>query len=470
MLVPFLVTVMSVVLVSSLVNAALHAQAARRSQEEDLARLVNNLTDAGFPLTTNVLRQMSGLSGAEFVVLTRSGQVEATTLEQTVADVKSFLAVPESRRWEGLAAQPSLMWQGRTYLVVRLPVRQWGKATDAQSLLVLYPEDRWTTIEREALAGPLWVGLGAVLVVAAVTTILARRFAAPIGRLREQARRIAAGDFQPGPISGRDDEIRDLTLSLNHLASQLSHYEEQIRRNERLRTLGQLGGGIAHQLRNSVTGALLALELYQRMAPPSGDVEALDVVHQQLQLMQTYLQRFLTLGRRQAAPPRRIAFADLIDDVLMLVKPTLQHHRVALDYPSPHEPGEISGDPDALRQLLVNLLLNAVEAAAQPGAPAPRVQVALLSGARELRLTIRDNGPGPAAAVQERLFEPFVSEKPEGTGLGLVVARQIVEEHGGSLTWRRDDGQTCFEVVLPRAEAASDPSSDPSSAAASQLA
>ena len=94
--------------------------------------------------------------------------------------------------------------------------------------------------------------------------------------------------------------------------------------------------------------------------------------------------------------------------------------------------------------MLLNLLLNAVDAAGPNG----RVRVVLRSDERQLELRIYDTGPGPPQEIARRLFEPFATGKPEGIGLGLTVARQIAEAHGGSLGFEADGG-TCFKLVLP---------------------
>jgi signal transduction histidine kinase len=113
----------------------------------------------------------------------------------------------------------------------------------------------------------------------------------------------------------------------------------------------------------------------------------------------------------------------------------------------------VRGDPEALRQLTVNLVLNAVEAAGRQSAGRPRITVALeRAGQDRAALHVRDTGSGPPPEVADRLFEPFISGKPEGTGLGLYVARQVVEGHHGSIRWQRHDGETCFTVELPLLE------------------
>jgi signal transduction histidine kinase len=110
----------------------------------------------------------------------------------------------------------------------------------------------------------------------------------------------------------------------------------------------------------------------------------------------------------------------------------------------------ISGDADALRQLFVNLLLNAIDAVSGSDCETKRIEVEIqLADACTAKVRIADNGPGPDAKVADRLFEPFITGKPEGTGLGLYVARQTVESHQGKIAWNRINGQTVFEVQFP---------------------
>ena len=103
------------------------------------------------------------------------------------------------------------------------------------------------------------------------------------------------------------------------------------------------------------------------------------------------------------------------------------------------------GDADQLAQLFLNVLGNAVEAAG----PGGRVRITMTPTPQSARIEVRDNGPGPPPSVAERLFEPFVTGKPDGVGLGLAAARHAAIAHGGKLSWRREDGWTCFVIELP---------------------
>ena len=185
-------------------------------------------------------------------------------------------------------------------------------------------------------------------------------------------------------MSRRDDEIRDLALSINRMTETLGRYEQSVRQNERLRTLGQLGAGMAHQLRNSATGAWMAVELHQRQCPAGPESRSLEVALGQLRLMESYLQRFLTLGRPSAGVREPVALEPLVRDVLGLVGPAGAHAKIELSFESCPEPLAVLGDAEALRQVLVNLILNAIEAASrQPkraGATKSRLTDALTPG------------------------------------------------------------------------------------------
>ncbi len=327
--------------------------------------------------------------------------------------------------------------------------------------MVLYSQERWSAATWQAAYPALAAGAVAVLAVVLVTTLLAQRFVRPIRRLGDQTARIAEGDFQLVGVGRVDDELRDLAVSINRMTERLSQYEREVRRSEQLRTLGQLGAGMAHQLRNAATGGRMAIELHQRQCTAGG--EDLAVALRQLRLMESYLQRFLTLSRPKRQVQEIVPLAALVDDVCALVRPACLHAGIELTALKPAAPLSVRGDAEELRQLVVNLALNAVDAASGHGQSPARIVVALepiddpppasgcpASGCPgRCALVVCDSGPGPPAEVSARLFEPFVTGKPEGTGLGLFVARQIAEDHGGSIRWQRCEGMTEFRVELP---------------------
>lgn len=444
LLVPTLLIVLLAVGLSSLLGAWWSGRHARRQEQRNLDRVVRTIADAGFPLTPNVLRMLSGLTGDAFVVPGETGVVHSETLPLGDAD-RATLREWRDADWETLSGEPVLSLNDKRYRVARASLRNRPNGNDA--LLVLSPEERWQTAVWQSVSPPLLSGAVAGVVAVGLTSVLARRFVRPIRRIRDQALRVADGDFCPIPVPPTDDELRDLTLSLNRMLEQLACYEEQIRRSERLRTLGRLGAAMAHQMRNSVTGAQLALQFHARDCGEPRGQESLAVALRQLSLTGTTLQRFLQLGREQPARMGPVDLGDLIDDTLPLLQPTCRHARVTLEWHPPSSRAVVHGNADALRQLLLNLLLNAIEAATQADGAPGTVRIELEADP-PVMLRILDSGHGPRAAVAPRLFEPFVTDKPDGTGLGLAVVRQIAADHRARVGWDRRGTMTCFEVVF----------------------
>ena len=434
----------------SLSTAWLSTHRVRAQIEEQLADVVRTLSAANFPLEPTVLRQTRGLSGAEYVVSETSGRIVAASDE-------AFTRLPEGAQvqdWRKLALERTVQVGKERYFYAPVELDRRPVGGKLALLHIFYPERSWSDARRQAVYPPLAIGAAALLVAVLVAILVAARVTRPIDKLQSQVARISQGDFQPLPVPMRNDEIRDLAEAINRMAQMLARYEDQVRRAERLRTLGQLGGGIAHQLRNAATGCRMALDLHRRDCPAGVDFESLDVAARQLTLMEKYLQRFLTLGRPSVTQRAAVNLVELVESVLPLVRPSAQHVGVELEFAAPAEAVFVQGDAEALEQLLVNLLLNGVEAAASvcadpaPMIARPRVDVCLSREGERVQLEVRDSGPGPDPAVGADLFEPLVTEKPDGTGLGLSVAREIAQQHGGTIRWGRREGMTCFVVEL----------------------
>ncbi len=246
------------------------------------------------------------------------------------------------------------------------------------------------------------------------------------------------------PVPRSDDELRDLCDSVNDMARRLAAFQEELQRDERLRVLGQFSGGLAHQLRNAAAGAKLAVELFLT-ENPTADPEPLRVALRQLARIESNLRQFLALGKPPTKLRQPCDLGVLIDQAVSLLKPQCQHAGTSLVWTPPAEPCVIPGDPTQLAHLFGNVIGNGVEAAGHGGTVEIRC-VATRGGAN---VEVADSGPGPTADIAERLFEPFVTGKDQGIGLGLAVAKQAAEAHGGRVSWERRDGKTVFRIELP---------------------
>lgn len=450
---PLAAVMLSTVLAVSVTTALLAGLRAKSELERQFRDVARTVSDARFPLTEPVLLQMRGLSGAEFVLIDERGR----SLAQTIVLPSHFEATlaRETVGAENSSLEHRVQLEDGRYFhsVVRLVPRD--TASEARTLHIFYPERDFQRAWRDAVLPPLTIGAAALIVMIALAVWIARRVSRPLGTLHRQVEHIANGDFSPLPLPARDDEIRDLSTAVNRMAEMLARYEADVRRTERLRTLTQLGGGIAHQLRNSATGCRMALDIHSAECPLGDRDESLSVAKRQLTLMENAIQRFVTLGKPDLNMPlRRVNLSEFVDSVLPLVRPTARHAEVELRWQRNDERLWIAADSGELEQLVLNLLLNALDAArSQPDNSTPRwVEVECSASEGQASLRIRDSGSGPPAAIQERLFEPFVTAKPDGVGLGLAVAQVIARRHGGEVVWERSGDTTCFRVDLPRCD------------------
>jgi C4-dicarboxylate-specific signal transduction histidine kinase len=178
----------------------------------------------------------------------------------------------------------------------------------------------------------------------------------------------------------------------------------------------------------------------------------LQVAKRQLVLMENQLRRFLRTGKpRSDVEKRTVDLRQLVEEILPLVQPMARHARVRLAYTPSQAPVHITADEEAIGQLALNLAINAIEAVQHSDACLGRVGVVVRAEGDTAELIVTDNGAGPAHSSEGTVFDPFVSSKPEGLGLGLTVAKEIVSAHHGTIQWNRATGETQFRVQIPLA-------------------
>ncbi len=447
LLVPLLTLLLGVVGMA-VWTALASAQRARQqieTQMHDIATTINTVT---FPRNMQTLKLMKGLSGAEFLLCDSRGQPWPDDRGDPLMTLAAFpSSLPEpTKEVQDLHLGPRVQVAGQTFFCQGIRLGREG----TRILYVFYPESLW----RDALWGAIWPSLvfGAVggLASLVLTILVAQRLGKRIQEMERRTSLIAAGDFSPMPLPKRDDELRDLGRSVNEMAQRLAQFQETVKKSERLRLLGQVSGGLAHQLRNGVTGARLAVQLHVKEENGQAAGESLDVALRQLALVEMHLKRFLDLGKAAELRREPCKLAALVDETVALLKPRCTHAGIDLRWQAPipssgQEEQVVLGDRDQLRHMLLNVITNAIEAAG----PGGWVEVSLQMANGRWQIDIVDSGSGPSVEVAERLFEPFVTGKPEGVGLGLAVAKQVTEAHGGSLTWRRENDHTCFRIELP---------------------
>jgi two-component system, NtrC family, sensor histidine kinase HydH len=250
------------------------------------------------------------------------------------------------------------------------------------------------------------------------------------------------------------DRERQQKKSYQEVASKLSDvYEtlqanfEGMKRAERLSAIGHLSAGLAHEIRNPLASISGAASILRRNLPADEKLErCVHIIDAECQRLNRLLTNFLNFARPRLPSFQQTNLRALLKDVIQVAEHALSKRQIRLMDQVDNDLPDVECDPDQVRQVLLNLLINAIEASPDGAA------ITLSAQAEEGRVVIRvvDEGSGVAPEHIEKLFDPFFTTKESGTGLGLPVAHQIVGQMGGNLSARRngDRGMT-FSVALP---------------------
>jgi signal transduction histidine kinase len=238
------------------------------------------------------------------------------------------------------------------------------------------------------------------------------------------------------------------------LRTRLIESQALIARQEKLASLGALGAGVAHEIRNPLTALKFRLFSLQSVLPPdlaeNEDVRTMSV---ELNRLDRIVRDFLQFARPSEPELVRVPAERILQEVYDLLKQELERAGIGLRLEILQRSWVVA-DTHQLKQVLINLIQNAADSIRNSGTVMLRLKTATASFAGEVRpavvLAITDTGDGIPAEAQKRLFDPFFTTKEGGTGLGLAIAARIVEKHGGLLRYETEVGRgTTFEVVLP---------------------
>ncbi len=249
--------------------------------------------------------------------------------------------------------------------------------------------------------------------------------------------------------------VEDTKAELEHVYIELRQNVEQLKKTERLTAAGQLSASLAHEIRNplaSISGAAGILSRGQASA--SDRAECLDILTKESQRLNKLLTNFLNFARPRLPRMQLTEPGELIRAVVQLALHSAAQQQVMLEVEAEARSREIECDPEQIKQLLLNLILNAIQASGNGG----RVAVRSFFAGNTLAMEISDNGSGIAPEERDKIFDPFFTTKENGTGLGLAIAANIAAQHGGTLTFvpSEERGAT-FRLELPATLAAATP-------------
>lgn len=303
-----------------------------------------------------------------------------------------------------------------------------------------------------------------IVISSAIAALIAyfytRQIVKPAQLLVSGIDRIAAGDLrQRIDLAGRD-EISQLAERFNTMAARLQEIQNKLKRTERLETLGKLASVLSHEIRNPLNSMVINMQLLRReFSKPRHDGKKMEHYHQvvasEIKRVDELVNNFLLIARPSKLERADFVLTKLLDDIITLQMPNVLPRgiRVERDYREPHLSAPV--DAKKLHQAFLNIFLNAVEAMQGGGKIFIGVDkhypTAFEEGAEPMAaISFKDTGKGIAPEYLNRIFDFYFSTKEQGTGIGLAIAQQVVEEHGGSIRVKSEiGGGSEFTIYLP---------------------
>lgn len=415
-----------------------------RAHESDLGYVA-----LGSPVDEHVAREVREAAAAE-VAFTVDGRIVASTL---TPELQSQL----SGEAGGMLSTPTHaldLTLGKVhYLAASVPLGALGGGGGSRAqLVVLKSFDQASHLVSRINRWILALALAAFVAGFVLLVSISRTITGPIGTLVEGTRALASGNFDYQLRDDGVEEIRELSRAFERMRITLQRTQGELLESERLATIGRMASSISHDLRHYLSAMYANAEFMSNERVPQAEREELFLeIQTAVQGMTDLLDSLLLFTRTgRALHLARESIAAVAQRAVSLVRshPAARDVRILTIGSAPYE-GWV--DAQKLVRAVYNLLLNACQAARR-GTEVPAVTLELEEDSQAVRLRIIDNGSGVPEDVQQTMFLPFVSAgKESGLGLGLTLAQQIAQEHGGSISLEEARaGRTVFTLTLSR--------------------
>lgn len=310
---------------------------------------------------------------------------------------------------------------------------------------------------RELLNNLIIVALILLIISVILSMFGSRLITRPLERLYNATKVVARGKFDIQLNASSRDEISDLAQSFNQMASGLDSREKALKgaqaalvQSEKMSAFGQLGAGIAHEIKNPLAGILGLTQLSMRkMDQESPIYKNLTIIEKETNRCTAIIKNLLKFARQEKVSLEPVQINSVVEDAMAIVEHQLEMHKVKLSHDLAADLPLISGNANQIQQVLINLMINAQQAMQGPG----EVSITTSNGnSGKVEIRVKDNGPGIPEGIQAKIFEPFFTTKEvgKGTGLGLSVSYGIIKEHRGDIRVKSALGEgTEFKISLP---------------------
>jgi signal transduction histidine kinase len=311
---------------------------------------------------------------------------------------------------------------------------------------------------RELLFNLIIVSLILLIASAFMSHFWSRLITRPIERLSHAATAVGKGQFDIHVERTTRDEIGDLAESFNQMASELDTREKALKeaqaaliQSEKMAAFGQLGAGIAHEVKNPLAGILGFAQLSLRKVEKDSPLHKnLLTIEKETKRCKVIIENLLKFARQEKMAFEFIEINSVVQDAMAIVDHQLGLQKVRLETEFASGLPRIMGNANQIQQVLLNLMINAQQAMnSEPGLV--RISTRMMDS-KEVEIRVSDTGSGIPKEIQSKIFEPFFTTKPtgKGTGLGLSVSYGIVKDHKGNISVESEMGKgTTFVIVFP---------------------
>ncbi|HYE18604.1 MAG TPA: ATP-binding protein [Tepidisphaeraceae bacterium] len=445
-----LLTLLPAVAVSWLGMRAVGQVIEDRLVRERVANAAQLMREMRLPLSQLMMQRLATMFGHDDEVAAELnpdaiGENVVSSLDP--AQERAFVAQLQGRA----TLPPAVRLGGREYVIGAAEVRD--PANGQGRTLYLLVDRRVLDDAKAAAVRPILLGaIPVLLAVLLAAFVVSRTITRPIRRLSTQIEAqispTAAPDAKDAGLRDVDldapRELADLATTFNRMLARLRETQARLLDAERLAAVGKIAASVAHEVRNPLAGIRMNLQLLQQQMSKAGTAdESLEIAIAELDRLDSIVQEMLILGRRTDPRLEPVDLRECAADVMQLLARRLDHAgvRVTIDGP----PAPARADPAQLKQVLLNLVLNAIDAMPQGGALSLRTSVVTDTGSgtsvplvqHRARIEIDDTGAGLNLVDGQDPFAWFSTSKSAGSGIGLAVCKQIVDAHAGRIGLER---------------------------------
>jgi signal transduction histidine kinase len=375
-----------------------------------------NVLVAGYVVDSQVAADLKARTGSDFVFLS-GGRAIASTLAQSVD--AGMDPSGEFRRVD---------LHGTEYAMIGSTLHDVQSAPVGSILIVRSFEEvrqRIVALERNLIV--TWIA--AILAGLGASYLLARRILDPVKQLDRAAARIALQEYQTRVPKAGNDELGRLSDTFNAMCASIQQAREELIRQERITTIGRLSSSIVHDLRNPLAAIYGGAEMLMDSELNESQVKRLATnIYRSSRAVKDLLQDLVDVARQKGQPAEACRLRDVIEAAAEVQLAQAEAHSVKISVDVP-EGVELPLERARVERVFLNLIGNALEAMPDGGG----ILIVAQKNGKNVLVKVEDNGPGIPEEVRERLFQPFVSGKKNGLGLGLALSRQTILDHGGDL-------------------------------------